>query len=178
MGDPLEVAREEVRMEATEWIIVLVIAVIVIALLAWLLKKQQDKKKHEHAEHMRQEAHQHATEIPEAQVRAKEAEAQAERARLDAERAAQRAEEERIAATQQQAVHEDRLRTADQVDPHVDTRSDDYAPGAGTNAGVHDPDTILDGDHRTDHGTVHGTDHGTEHVTDPRTDGTDGSHRT
>ena len=160
----------------TELIIILVVALIVIALVAWLLKRQQTNKKHEHAEHLRQEAHQHATEIPEAHVRAKEAEAQAERARLDAERAAQRAEEERIAATQQQAVHEDRLRTADQVDPHVDTRSDDYAPGAGTR----DPDTILDSDHRTEsHHTDAGSDGYTEvhRVEEHRTDGTDGSHR-
>ena len=84
-------------------------------------------------------------------MRAKEAEAQAERARLEAERAARQAEEARVAATQQQAVHEDRLRTADEVDPRVDTRSEDYAPGAGTS----DPHTVLDAD-------------------DPRHDGSDG----
>ena len=120
----------------TEIVVIIAIALIVAALVAWLLKKQQEKKKHLHAESLRQEAHQHATEIPEAQVRAKEAEAQAERARLEAERAAQRAEEQRIAATQQQAVHEDRLRTADQIDPHVDTRADGYDQGTD---GTHRP---------------------------------------
>ncbi|HSU02040.1 MAG TPA: hypothetical protein VLK03_05780 [Nocardioides sp.] len=141
-------------METTEWIIVLVVVLALAALAAWLVTRQRKKKQVEHAEHLRHEAHEHATEIPETQVRAKEAEAQAERARLEAERAARQAEEARVAATQQQAVHEDRLRTADQVDPRVDTRSEDYAPGAGTS----DPHTVLDAD-------------------DPRHDGSDGSHR-
>ena len=64
----------------------------------------------------------------------------------------------RIAATQQQAVHEDRLRTADRVDPRVDTSSDDYAPGTTTHdhgTTARDRDTVLDADdpRRTDGGT-------------------------
>ena len=73
--------------------------------------------------------------IAKAQVQdnAKEAEAKAEVARLEAERAARReAQEAQVAATQQEAVHEDRLRTADEVDPRVDTTSDDYDTGTGT----------------------------------------------
>lgn len=141
-------------MGTTEWIIVLVVVLVVAALVAWLVTQQRKKKQHEHAEHLRHEAQQHATEIPETQVRAKEAEAQAERARLEAERAERQARDAQVAATQQQAVHEDRLRTADEVDPRVDTRSDEYRPGAGT----HDPDTVLDAD-------------------DPRRDDTGGTHR-
>ena len=137
-------------MEATQWIIVAVVVLVLAALAAWLVTRQRANKQHEHAEHLRQEAHEHATEIPETQVRAKEAEAQAERSRLEAERAAQQAEQAKVAATQQQAVHEDRLRTADQVDPRVDTTSDDYAPGHGGG----DPDTVLDADDtRTDGST-------------------------
>ena len=129
-------------MDTTQWIIVAVVVLVVVALVAWLLTKQRTKKKHEHAEHLRQEAHEHATQIPETQVRAKEAEAEAERARLDAERKAQEAREAQVEATQQQAVHEDRLRTADQIDPRVDTSSDDYAHGTAHR----DPDTVLDSD--------------------------------
>ena len=161
----------------TTLIVILVIVLIVVALVAWLVSKQRTKKQHEQAERLRHEAHQHATEIPEAQVRAKEAEAQAERARLEAERAAQRAEEQRIAATQPQAVHEDRLRAADQIDPHVDTTSDDYAPGAG----AHDPRTVLDADHTTETRTTDGQPGGyteVHRVEEHRTeDGTGGSHR-
>lgn len=142
-------------MEATEWIIVLVVVLVVAALVAWLVMQQRKKKQQEHAERLRHEAHEHASEIPETQVRAKEAEAEAERARLEAERAQAQAREAQVAATQQQAVREDRLRTADQVDPRVDTSSDDYAPGTS----AHDPDTVLDAD-------------------DPRrTDGSEGTHR-
>jgi ABC-type nickel/cobalt efflux system permease component RcnA len=134
-------------MEATEWIIVAVVVLVLVALAAWLVTRQRTKKQQEHAEHLRQEAHEHATQIPETQVRAKEAEAEAERARLEAERKAQQAREAQVAATQQQAVHEDRLRTADQVDPRVDTSSDDYTPGPAHR----DPDTVLDADDtRTD----------------------------
>ena len=129
-------------MEATEWIIVAVVVLVVLALVAWLVTRQRTKKQHEHAERLRREAHEHATQIPETRVRAKEAEAEAERARLEAERKAQQAREAQVAATQQQAVHEDRLRTADQIDPRVDTSSDDYRPGTTR----HDPDTVLDAD--------------------------------
>lgn len=129
-------------MEATEWIIVLVVVLVVAAIAAWLVTQQRKKKQQEHAEHLRQEAHEHATEIPETEMRAKEAEAQAERSRLEAERAEEQAREAQVAATQQQAVHEDRLRTADKVDPDVDTTSDDYAPGAGAT----DRRTVLDAD--------------------------------
>ena len=118
-------------METSQWIIIAVVVVVLVALAAWLVTRQRAKKQHEHAEHLRQEAQEHATQIPETQVRAKEAEAQAER-----------------------AGHEDRLRTADQVDPRVDTTSDDYSPGAG----ARDPDTVLDADDR-------------------RTDGPSGTHR-
>jgi ABC-type nickel/cobalt efflux system permease component RcnA len=149
-------------MDTTQWIIVAVVVLVVVALAAWLVTRQRTKKQQEHAEHLRQEAHEHATEIPETQVRAKEAEAQAERARLEAERAAREAEEAKVASTQQQAMHEDRLRTADEIDPRVDTRSDDYAPGVGTRttdtSTSSDPDTVLDAD-------------------DPRRDGTEGSTR-
>lgn len=128
-------------MTTTTWIIILVVVLVVVALAAWLITQQRKKKQHEQAERLRHEAHQHATEIPEINVRAKEAEAEAERARLEAERAQERAREAQVAATQQQAVHEDRLRTADEVDPRVDTSSGDYSPGA-----ARDPDTVLDAD--------------------------------
>lgn len=142
-------------MESTNVIIVVVVVLVVAAIAAWLVTQQRKKKQLEHADSLRQEAHEHATEIPETQVRAKEAEAQAERARLEAERAQEQAREAQVAATQQQAVHEDRLRAADEVDPRVDTSSDDYAPGTG----AADHDTILDSD-------------------DTRTDGSGGTHRT
>ena len=118
-------------MTTTAWIIIIAVVLIAAAVIAWLMTQQRKNKQHEHAEHLRQEAHEHAAVIPQVQDNAKEAEAKAEVARLEAERAAREAEEAKVAATQQEAVHEDRLRTADEVDPRVDTTSDDYtrAPG-------------------------------------------------
>lgn len=135
-------------METSDWIIILVVVLVVAAIAAWLVTQQRTRKQQEHAENLRHEAQEHAAAIPETQTRAREAEAQAEVARIEAERAAQQAEEAKVAATQQQAVHEDRLRTADEVDPRVDTSSDDYAPGAG----AADDHTHLDPDdaRRTD----------------------------
>ena len=147
-------------MTTTTWIIILVVVLVVVALAAWLITQQRKKKQHEQAERLRHEAHQHATEIPETNVRAKEAEAEAERARLEAERAQERAREAQVAATQQQAVHEDRLRTADEVDPRVDTSSGDYSTERSSDSTTRDPDTVLDAD-------------------DPRrTEGSGGTHRT
>jgi predicted negative regulator of RcsB-dependent stress response len=119
-------------MTTTAWIIIVIVVLVAAAVVAWLMTQQKKNKQHEHAEHLRQEAHEHAAVIPQVQDDAKEAEAKAEVARLEAERAAREAEEARIAATQQEAVHEDRLRTADEVDPRVDTRSEDYSSGTGT----------------------------------------------
>ncbi|CAM3507651.1 hypothetical protein [Nocardioides zeicaulis] len=123
-------------MSTTAWIIVAVVIVLVIAVAAWAASRQRRRKQVEQAEELSHEAREHASGIPESQVRAKEAEAEAERARLEAERAQQRAQEAQVAATQQQAVHEDRLRTADQVDPRVDTSSEDYHPGASGDGDV------------------------------------------
>lgn len=152
-------------MDTTTLVIILVVVLVVAAVVAWLAAQQRKKKQVEHAEELRQEAHEHASAIPDAELRAREADAQAEKARLEAERAEQQARQAQVAATQQQAVHEDRLRTADEVDPRVDTSADDYAPGAGTDghpAGTSrtdDPDTVLEAD-------------------DPRhTEGTGGTHR-
>jgi FtsZ-interacting cell division protein ZipA len=147
-------------MTTTTWIIILVVVLVVVALAAWLITQQRKKKQHEQAERLRHEAHQHASEIPETNVRAKEAEAEAERARLEAERAQERAREAQVAATQQQAVHEDRLRTAVEVDPRVDTSSGDYSTERSSDSTTRDPDTVLDAD-------------------DPRrTEGSGGTHRT
>ena len=123
-------------MGTTGWIIVVVVVLVAVALAAWLVTQQRKKKQHQHAEHLREEAHTHASEIPEAQVRAQETAAQAERARLEAERAQQEAREAEVAATQQQAVTEDKMRTADAVDPRVDTSSTDYTPDPSTDAGT------------------------------------------
>jgi uncharacterized protein (DUF3084 family) len=136
-------------MSTTAWIIVVVVVLVVAALVAWLVAQQRKRKHIAHAEQLREEANQHASEIPEAEVRAKEAEAQAERARLEAERAAEEARDAKVAASQQQAVHEDRLRTADQVDPRVDTSSGDTRADGPTDSTIgRDDPHHTEGTHR------------------------------
>ncbi len=134
-------------MTTTAWIIIIVVVLVAAAIAAWLMTQQKKNKQHEHAEHLRQEAHQHAAAIPQVQDNAKEAEAKAEVARLEAERAAREAQDAKVAATQQEAVHEDRLRTADEVDPHVDTSTDhghDHHDDSGT--GTRPTETVRDTD--------------------------------
>ena len=177
-------------MDTNEIVITVVVVVVVLALIAlavWMMRSRRTKQRVEHADQLRQEAHQHATGIPEAEVRAREAEVEAERKRLEAEKAQHQAREAQVAAAQQQATHEDRLRAADQVDPRVDTASDDYTPGSTPAAGhengtarTSDPDTVLDADdRRTDtRETISGTDTTTTRTTDSTTDGpTGGTHR-
>ena len=143
-------------MTTTAWIIIIVVVLVVAAVVAWLVTKQRENKQHAHAEHLRQEAHEHAAAIPQEQDNAREAEAKAEVARLEAERAAREANEAKIAATQQEAVHEDRLRTADEMDPRVDSRTDDH-----DSTGTTDTETGRDTDFsRTDDpGTTTGNTH-------------------
>lgn len=143
-------------MTTTAWIIIIIVVLVAAAVVAWWVTQQKKNKQHEHAEHLRQEAHEHAAVIPQVQDNAKEAEAKAEVARLEAERAAREAQEAKVAATQQEAVHEDRLRTADEVDPRVDTSSDDY-----TGTGTRPTETVHDTDGtRTDEpGTTTGDTH-------------------
>jgi hypothetical protein len=139
----------------TSEIIYLVVAILVLLAIAaavlMMLRKKRRQQDIEHATRLRQEAEHHATDIPQTRAKAKEAEAQAEQARLEAERAEQRAMEADQAAAQTQAAHEDRLRTADRLDPHVDTKSEDYRPDTGAvdasgRSSSHrgDPDTVQD----------------------------------
>ena len=126
-------------MEATVIVLIVVAVLVLLAVIAFVVARSRKKtRQHQAAEasRLRQEAQQHAATIPESQVRAKEAEVQAERARLEAERAEQQAREAHVAATQQEAEHEARIREADRLDPHVDTRSQDYIPDTGLRTGT------------------------------------------
>ncbi|WP_426245657.1 hypothetical protein [Nocardioides sp. LHG3406-4] len=115
--------------EQIVWTIVIVVVVLaLVGLIAASMRKKSRQDNAARAAQLRQEADQRAMNIPEAQARAKEAEAQAEQARIQAERAEQRAAEAGTAFTQEQAAHEEKIRSADQLDPNVNTRSDDYTP--------------------------------------------------
>lgn len=115
----------------TEDIIWIVVALLVLAALVGLLmamKKRKDAHRHEQATGLRQEAAAAAPNLRESELEAQEREARAERARLEAERAEREAAEARQSVAAEHAHVEDKVRTADQVDPHVDHTSSDYAP--------------------------------------------------
>jgi flagellar biosynthesis/type III secretory pathway M-ring protein FliF/YscJ len=103
------------------WIVVAVVVVLALVALARMLmtrKRERDlAARREHATELRTEASQHAQELPDTGLRAQEERLKAERLRLEADRAQQRAQEAETGYQQQAALHEDRLREADQIDP-------------------------------------------------------------
>ena len=115
------------------WIIlIVVIGAVAAAAAVALMGNRRTEAKREHATELREEAAQSAASVEASRREAEEAAARAEVARAEAARA------EQDAAQAQQGVHveearvEDRVRTADDVDPDVDTRSEDYHPDAPT----------------------------------------------
>jgi FtsZ-interacting cell division protein ZipA len=117
-------------MSTTGWIIlaVVVVVVVLVALMAW--RAQHRRKMAARAQELRSEARAHAPEVGQTRQEAREAEVRAEAARLEAERAQRDADAAKTALAQQEAVHEDRLREADRLDPAVDHEADDYEPTA------------------------------------------------
>jgi FtsZ-interacting cell division protein ZipA len=131
-------------------VLIIVIAVIVLALIGlamWMGGKKKREHRHAEAERIRQEAAAHAGGLQESQVQAREAEARAEQARLQAQRAEEEAARAHQGVSQEKALHEDRLREADRLDPNVDHRSDDYNPdtrAAETRAPAYDETGRVD----------------------------------
>ncbi len=129
------------------WLIWVIIAIVVVAIIAAVLaaanKKKQERNRSRAAE-LREQATAQATGLQQREAHAKETEAQAAQARAEAER--KQAEAERLEAEAQdrhqtaagyREQHVDNLRRADELDPDVDTRSDDYA-GPETAGATHD----------------------------------------
>lgn len=115
------------------WTVVIILAALVlVGLVAVSMRRRSLADNKARAEELREQADRRAAaDLPAAEARAREAEARAEQARLAAERAEQRAEAAELELAQQRALHEDRVRAADRLDPDVDHRSDDYAPQTG-----------------------------------------------
>jgi FtsZ-interacting cell division protein ZipA len=123
-------------------VLIIVIAVIVLALIGlamWMGGKKKREHRHAEAERIRQEAAAHAGGLQESQVQAREAEARAEQARLQAQRAEEEAARAHQGVSQEKALHEDKLREADRLDPNVDHRSDDYNPDTRAADQTHAP---------------------------------------
>jgi hypothetical protein len=135
------------------WWIWVIVAVVVIAVIAALLAVGRNSKRtrdRSRAESMREEAAVRAPELRQREAHARETEAEAAAARAEADR--RQAEAERLEAQAEdrhrhagelREEHEEHLRRADELDPDVDTKRDDYVPGAGgaqepTAAGTHE----------------------------------------
>ena len=112
------------------WIVVIAVAALaIIGLIVSSMRKRSQQDNRARAAEIREQAEAKAAVIPEAQARAEAEEARAEQVRLEAERAEERAREARGAVAQEEALHEDRIRAADRLDPDVDHKAKDYTPG-------------------------------------------------
>lgn len=170
----------------TGTIIWIVIAILVVAALVGLflaMKRRREAKRREHATEIRHEAAAAAPDIRESELHAQEAEARAERARLQAESADQDAARARQGVDAERAEFEDRVRTADRVDPTVNHRSSDYQPdttpadeavqpAAGTRAAHPDAAGTPGHPTTTDQTTTDQTTPGQTATTDETTGGT------
>jgi membrane protein involved in colicin uptake len=124
-------------------------------------RKRKVEGNRQRAGALREEARESAPSLQKREAHARETEAEAAAARAEAERKqaeAQRlaaeAEERRNAAAAHRDEHEERLRRADELDPDVDTRNDDYT-GPGTTGGTDTPGrTDMTGDSQTTGATL------------------------
>ena len=120
------------------WVIVAVVVILVIAALLTVGRNTKRSRDRSRADTMREEAAVRAPELRQREAHARETEAEAAAARAEADR--RQAEAERLEAQAEdrhrhagelRGEHEEHLRRADEVDPDVDTKRDDYVPGAG-----------------------------------------------
>jgi hypothetical protein len=126
LGDSLETP-----VSTATIVLIIVIVLIVVALIglaAWMSNKKKMEHRRAEAERIRQEAAAHEGGLQESQVRAREAEVEAEQARLQAQRAEEEAARAHQGVSQERALHEDKLREADRLDPNVDHRAEGYNP--------------------------------------------------
>jgi uncharacterized membrane protein YdfJ with MMPL/SSD domain len=184
------------------WLIWVIVAIVVIAVIAAVVvasnKKKQERNRTRAGE-LREQAAAQASGLQQREAQAKETDAKAAMARAEADR--KQAEAERLEAEAHERhqtaagyreQHVDNLRQADELDPDVDTRSDEYA---GPEPTVHESTThdstahqstgprtagdIAGRESRDDATTVTHPDGTTETVSDPaapaQADG--GSHR-
>ncbi|MBF4769452.1 hypothetical protein ISU10_16915 [Nocardioides agariphilus] len=120
-------------MNTAGWIILIVVVLVVAAAAAWaLMGNRRTQAQREHAEQLRNEAAEKTAAVEASRREAEEAAARAEVARAEAARAEQQAAQAQQGVTYEEARVEDHLRSADRVDPDVDTRADDYQPGEPT----------------------------------------------
>ena len=156
------------------WLIWVIVAIIVIAVIAAVVAASTKRKKQQNrtrAGELREQAAAQATGLQQREAHARETEARAAEARAEAER--KQAEADRLEAEARDR-HEtaagyrdqqaENLRRADELDPDVDTRGDDYTgpetagTTTGTTAGATEGDRVHDRLGGTSEPTAH-TEH-------------------
>ena len=143
------------------WIVVAALVVLaLLALVAFLLRRRSAAKKRErlaHAEDLRGEAAGHAPRVQSAAERARTADVEAEAARARATQAEREAADAHQVLAHEQAAQEDVVRRADELDPRVDTRADDYRPVTGPDMKARTvDDSVLDREPAADEGRHRG----------------------
>lgn len=139
----------------TGTVILLVVAVVVVLLIVGLVTMMSSRRKAAETEHNRTRAEEirheatGTTAVRDSDLEAREAQIEADRSRLEAEQAEARAAQAQQGVQVEDARREDKLREADRLDPDVDHRSDDYAPGT-TGAPVAEEPAANDGQRRND----------------------------
>lgn len=122
-------------MDTWVWVVLGAVLVVALVLLAtWLLQRRAARtraRRVETAEGLRGEAASHTDDLVAASRRARQTQAEAEQARARADRAERVAAEARQDLAREEALREDLVRTADELDPRVDTAADDYRPITG-----------------------------------------------
>lgn len=140
------------------WLIWVIVAIIVIAVIAAVVAastKRKQEKNRTRAGELREQAAAQATGLQqreaharETEARAAEAHAEADRKQAEAERLEAEARDRHETAAGYRDQHAENLRRADELDPDVDTRRDDYEPSAATadteNAGTTDGHRVHD----------------------------------
>jgi FtsZ-interacting cell division protein ZipA len=116
-------------MDAVKWIALVVVVLVVLALLVALLGRRKRAQRAQLADQHRAEARQEMEQLSDHRLAAQDAEHRAQVARAQAERAESEAEQAKLAEHTQAARAEDRVRTADKLDPRVNHKADDYEPG-------------------------------------------------
>jgi FtsZ-interacting cell division protein ZipA len=136
------------------WILVAIVVVVAIVGVALAASKRRGTAKAEHrrheAEQLREDAVAGASGLTASRAQAQEARAEAEVARARATEAERR-------AAMDEATVEDRVREADQVDPDVDHRAEDYQPEAPAPRDAATGHDLRRGDQTTDQSTDHAT---------------------
>jgi FtsZ-interacting cell division protein ZipA len=117
-------------MDSTVVIVLVLLVVVALAVIGYVAARGTRRRDEARAQasELRSDPVASGAGVHDANLEAERAAQEAERLRREAAEAEQRAAQAQQGVTVEQARQEDQLRQADQVDPDVKTRTDDYEP--------------------------------------------------